>query len=148
MASNPARRRSAALCDLYLPGHDLHFIQIKKCIEHGSFVAGTLRSVQGLDLIVEVPNGVRTYRTHRTSWLKRVIRVGGPVYVDERYRILRNAPRGTNGTAWCIALPEDEWRPCSFKGLREGSPEALADRLEQRGGFVVAGQAIIGLEGQ
>ena len=55
MASNPTRRRSPTLCDLYLPGHELHFIQIKKCIDHKRFVAGTLLAVKGLDLTVELP---------------------------------------------------------------------------------------------
>jgi len=148
MASSPAHRRSPTPCDLYLPGHHLHFIQIRKCIEHKRFVAGALLAVKGLDLTVELPEGVRTYRTHRTSWFKKVVRVGGPVYVDERYRVLRNAPAGTKGTAWCIATPEDEWTPCSVASLRVDTPEALADRLEHRGGFLVAGEAITGLEGR
>ena len=70
-------------CDLYLPGHNVHYIQMRKSHENGPLVPGTLVAADGLDLTVELPEGVRTYRTHQTRLLKRVVPIGGPVFVDE-----------------------------------------------------------------
>jgi hypothetical protein len=65
---------------------------------------------------------------------------GDKVRVSERWRIASISRRFEQLSAVCIALPDDPWRPCSVAPDEPVSLEDQADRLTDRGGFLLPGR--------
>lgn len=138
-----ATRRSEAhpACDLYVPGHLVHFIQARKAWESDDPVRwGRFEGVDDGCLVVRFLDGTGRYRIHRPSEVARVAAHGDKVRVSERWRIASISRRFEQLSAVCIALPDDPWRPCSLAPDEPDSFEDLADRLTDRGGFLVPGR--------
>ena len=132
---------AAQKCDLYLPGHEVHWIQAKKSSEVTPST-GTLVDVADGVISVEYLDRLAHYRHHRVERVLKVTKRGAKVRVCERYRILAVDLEQRRVKLFCIALDKDKWRPCSFEPLTSATPEALAERLNFRGGFSVPGHQV------
>lgn len=123
-------------CDLYLLGHQVHWIPALRSSEVIPSI-GTLVEVADGEITVEYLEGLARYRNHRAERLLKVAKLGTRIKVCERYRILGVDLKEGRVKLFCIALDDDEWRSCSFEPLTSATPEALAERLNTRGGFSV-----------
>lgn len=125
-------------CDLYLPGHLVHFIQAERASGSEDPVRwGRFAGLEDGRLVVRSLDATRRYRIHRPGEVARVAEAGDKVRVSERWRVATVTRRFEHVISVCIALPDDPWRPC---GVAPAQPESLGDLagvLEERGGFVV-----------
>jgi hypothetical protein len=125
-------------CDLYIPGHTVHWIQARLAWEHPREWA-VLEAVQGRVITVRFSDRMARYRNHDPEALLDIAGHGSSVLVSERYGTL-SAPtgRGTFG-CFCIADADEPWRACSVAPMGPVSHQDLVDRLEDRGGFSIPG---------
>jgi hypothetical protein len=135
-------------CDLYLPGHQVHYIQTRKAMEDaaaGDRTKATLVVAADGVIVVSLADGnIVRYRTHSTRRVRRIAKPGDGVIVCESFRTLGiPGPRGAT-TMFCIALDRDELRPCSASPATAATPEDLAEQLATRGGFVIPGRVALG----
>ncbi len=146
---NTTRRSSEhAECDLYLPGHLVHFIQAKKAWESGDPVRwGRFERVDEGCLVVCFLDGRGRYRVHRPAEVGRVAEAGDKVRVSERWRVASISRRFEQLLAVCIALPDDPWRPCRLAPQEPASCDGPAERIDHRGGFVAPGSVVSQLFG-
>ena len=137
-------------CDLYVPGHLVHFIQAKKAWESADPVRwGRFEGVDDGCLVVRFLDGYAgRYRIHRPSEVARVAARGEKVRVSERWRFASISRRFEQLLGVCIALPDDPSRPCSVAPDEPDSLDDLADRLAERGGFLVPGRRAAQLAGR
>ncbi len=84
------------------------------------------------------------YRHHDLIAVAEIAEPSAKVRVCERYRLLNVQLSNQVSKGFCIALESDEWTPCSYEPLVDVTPEALAERLETRGGFSVPGESVVG----
>jgi hypothetical protein len=130
-------------CDLYLPGHLVHNIAARKAWQSDDPVRwGRFEGVDDGCLVVRFLDGTRRYRIHRPSEVTRMAARGDKVRVSERWRFASISRRFEQLLAVCIALPDDPWRSCSVAPDEPVSFEDLADRLIDRGGFLVPGRLV------
>jgi hypothetical protein len=137
-------------CDLYVPGHLVHFIQAKKAWESDDPVRwGRFEGVDDGCLVVRFLDGYAgRYRIHRPSEVVRVAARGEKLRVSERWRFASISRRFEQLLGVCIALPDDPSRPCSVAPDEPDSLDDLADRLAERGGFLVPGRRAAQLAGR
>jgi hypothetical protein len=137
-------------CDLYVPGHLVHFIQAKKAWETDDPVRwGRFEGVEDGSIVVRfLDGGSGRYRIHRPSEVARVAARGDKVRVSERWRFASISRRFEQLLAVCIALPDDPSLPCSVAPGEPVSIEDLADRLAERGCFLVPGRLAVQLAGR
>lgn len=131
-------------CQIYFPGHTIHPIPASRSAgqPHRS---GKLVAVEGIVVTVDLGDEVKQYRNCDPDRLVEFVKIGGYVAVCERYRILRSRFR----YLFSIADADDPWVPCDFTPLRTATPEALAERMQSHGGFLIDGrEALKGLEGR
>ena len=128
-------------CDLYRPGHLVHWIQARKAYE-GPANWGKLAEVDGDWITVSYLDRVARYRSHDLTTVADIAEPGAKVRVSERFHLLNIQLLNHLSKGFCVALETDAWTPCSFEPLIEVTPEALAERLETRGGFSVSGELI------
>jgi hypothetical protein len=128
-------------CQLYIPGHSVHWIQAKK--SYGEpHREGRLTAVSGDVLTVEFGDEVKQYRNCDPDRLLDIVGIQGRVSVCERYSILRTPSRDGH-YVFCIVDPDEAWVPCDYSPLSSATPAALAERLETHGGFFVSGQQVL-----
>ena len=141
-----ARRQRSEKCDLYLPGHCTHWIQLRKAsAERHRW--GRLVAVDDDVITVAYLDGDGRYRNHRVETLLNIAAPGTKVAVCERYRTLRVDIDYRTSTCFCITGTDDPWTPCSCEPLISVTPQSLAERLHIRGGFIVPGAEVLkGLE--
>jgi hypothetical protein len=129
-------RRAQPNCDLYIPGHMVHWIQAKLSWEHPR-EWGVLEEVQGQVITVCFSDRMARYRNHRVEAVLDVAQPGSPVLVSERYGVL-GVPSGHGSLrCFCIADADRPWRLCSVASSAPASYGDLVDRLEDRGGFSI-----------
>jgi len=138
---SPYRNSRIPDCDLYVPGHRVHWIQARKASDLVPRI-GTLAEAQDEHFVIEFDDEVARYRNHAPRSVLRYAKAGSRVRVVERYRMLVIEYANRRARAYCIALGGDLWRPCSVLTGEPDTPEALAERLENRGGFDVSGAAL------
>lgn len=130
-------------CDLYLPGHVPHWIQARKGAgDRASY--GRLVEINDGAITVAYLDRTALYRNHDTRPLERVAPIGTKVRVSERYYLLGVDLPDHTCKVFSIALDDAQWTPCSYLPLTDVTPEALAERLETRGGFSVPGESVTG----
>jgi hypothetical protein len=131
-------RRARPECDLYIPGHVVHYIQARLAWEHPREWA-VLEGVQGQVITVRFPDRIARYRNHELEALLDIAEPGSSVLVSQQYGTL-SVPtgRGTLG-CFCIADADEPWRACSVAPRDPVSYQDLIDRLEDRGGFSIPG---------
>ena len=136
-SGEPGRtRRPQPNCDLYVPGHMVHWIQARLSWEHPR-EWGVLDAVQGQVITVRFSDRVARYRNHEVAALLDIAEPGTSVLVSERYGTLE-IPMG-HGTfrCFCIARADEPWRQCSVAPRDPVSYQDLVTRLEDRGGFSI-----------
>lgn len=132
-----ARPQRSVGCDLYIPGHCVHWIQARMAsTERHSW--GRLVAVDDDVITVAYLDGVDRYRNHRVEALLDVAATGNKVAVCKRYGMLRVDVDGLANMGFCIADADDPWRPCSEAPRGQISFEDLAVRVNGRGGFTVS----------
>ena len=131
-------RRPQPECDLYIPGHRVHFIQARLSWEHPR-EWGVLEGVRAQVITVRFPDRVARYRNHEVEALLDIAEPGSSVLVSERYGTLGAPTGGGSLGCFCIADADESWRACSVAPGDPVSYQDLVDRLEDRGGFLVPG---------
>ena|SRR5271157_3565545 len=131
-------RRAQPNCDLYIPGHMVHWIQARLSWEHPR-EWGVLEEVQGQVITVRFSDRMARYRNHQVEAVLDVAEPGSPVLVSTRYGTL-SVP-SDHGSLWCFCIADAErpWRSCSVAPGDPASYQDLVDRLEDRGGFSIPG---------
>jgi hypothetical protein len=129
-------------CQLYVPGHTIHYLQaIKSTGQHHQW--GILIGITWDMILVEYLDRVGVYRNHKAEELLRVADLGDQVRVCEKFSILRIAGERNCNHCFSVVDADAPWRPCDFTPLTDASPEALAERLITHGGFLVPGRAVL-----
>lgn len=128
MASRSAARAldPADKCTLFLPGHQVHYLQT---MANSSVPPqpGRITSISGGAVVVQFPDETRRYRIHSTNGLRSAVARGGSnVAVDESRRLLLvpqpddsdhlvHAPDVVTDRlhyGFSVALAGDTWRRC------------------------------------
>lgn len=131
-------RRPQPECDLYIPGHMVHWIRAWLAWEHPRESA-VLEEVQEQVITVRFSDRIARYRSHQVEAVLDVAEHGSSVLVSARYGIL-GVPSGHGSLrCFCIADADEPWRACSVVPVGPVSYEDLVDRLEDRGGFSIPG---------
>ena len=126
------------MCELYQAGHTVHHIQANRSAGE-PHRQGTLTGVQGNVITVDFGDETKRYRNHDPDRLVSLIGIGGSVRVCEGYVILR----GNGGYCFSIDDAENPWVPCDHVPLTSFTPDALAERMETHGGFLVPGPLVL-----
>ena len=130
------RRRAQPNCDLYIPGHMVHWIQAKLSWEHPR-AWGVLEEVQGQVITVRFSDRIARYRNHQVEALLELAERGTRVLVSTRYGTLGVPTDPGSLRVFCIAAADEPWRACSVAPLGPVSHGELVDRLKDRGGFSI-----------
>ncbi|MGH7608466.1 MAG: hypothetical protein ACREOD_00760 [Candidatus Dormibacteria bacterium] len=137
MAETPARNE----CTLYLPGHQVHWIQgLHSGSEPRNPRPGRIVGIRGRRLWVDLGGEQRRYRNHDPARLQALVRANGSeVVVDEGWSILRVPDRQQPGAHYCFSIsPADEpWQRCLTDQLETFDAASLAERALSHGGFQV-----------
>ena len=136
---NPSQNGRPGKCDLYLPGHNVHWIQVRR--EYESDIPATWGKFTGLDddvITVEFLDRIERYRNHRPEDIRQVAQLGDQVRVAYRFRLLTFYREGEHLMTYCIDDADNRSIPCRAVAPVQ-SAEDLADRLEDAGGFVISG---------
>ena len=125
-------------CELYQAGHTVHHIQAIR--SHGEpHRPGRLTGVLGNVLRVDFGDEIKRYRNHDTDRLVDLVGIGGGVRVCQGYVILR----GAGNYCFSILGADEPWIPCDQESLTSFTAEALAERLQTHGGFLVPGPDVL-----
>jgi hypothetical protein len=124
-------------CGLYLPGHQVHFIQgLKYSDPDHPRTPGTLIHVgdDGI-IVVEFDDGIRCFWNHEPQRIAHfAARVNNRVERQERWGLLGiPAERRWSNYCFCIADPDDH-RSCP----NEPSTGTAFERLESASGFTTS----------
>jgi hypothetical protein len=126
-------------CLLFLPGHQVHWIQVRQSDRDGAHRPEPGRLVSAAPdglVVVEVAGERRRLWHHRPDHLAAVVAAnGGVVRHQPRWRLLRiPSPSGDGEACFCVADHHDPERvPCSS----EEPVDDLVERLRTAGGFTV-----------
>jgi hypothetical protein len=138
------KHRRTLTCDLYLPGHLVHWIQRKKESESGE--KRSWGRFGGIDddgvIVVTFLDRAERYRTHRPEEIRRVAQIGDKVSVSPRWFLLSVHRDWEHLITVCVADAEEPWRSCSVDPREPASFRDLADRAHDRGGFSISGPVI------
>lgn len=104
--------------------------------------------VEGDIITVEYLDKIGRYRNHRAEDVLEVAQSGTKVRVFERFGLLGVDIDHFTTRMFCIADADKPWTPCSTEPLTSVTPEALAKRLEERGGFSVPGNLLSSSSGE
>lgn len=127
-------------CQLYVPGHTPHVIQVKLSWRESPRI-GRLLSVDGNVIDVDLGKHVEQFRNHEPERLLEIVGIGRTV------RVFSSILRGGSNYCWSIAQAEAPWTPCNNEPLTATTPEVLAERMKTHGGFLVPGAEVMkGLE--
>jgi len=135
-------------CGLYLPGHDVHWIQARLSAEERSKrppAPGRLIEVQPDGLVViEAQGVVRQLWNHDTDRMKRLVtRNRGEISYQPGFGLLRT-PSAEGSYLFCVSDADSpELRPCPT------SPPTgtLEELLREAGGFSIPGREALGRAG-
>ena len=130
---------SATECQLYLPGHKVHYLQARLSHDRGKgrFLPARVISSSDADIGVVVMGRERHLRNHHMARLRR--HLGAEILFHERLGLLK-IPSG--GYLFCVTDADLPWTPCrSLPAQANDSGEVLAERLRSAGGFVIASPA-------
>jgi hypothetical protein len=137
--------RKEPQCDLYVPGHMVHWIQARRASEH-PHTWGVLDGVSGQVITVRFLDRVVRYRNHQAVAVLDVAQAGAKVHVSERYGLLGIPLENRDVGLFCIVDADEPWRPCSVAPAGPVSFEDLADRVNDRGGFSVPAAFLPGMD--
>lgn len=143
--SGPVPHPSFEPCDLYRPGHLVHPIQARRAGTSEEPVRwGRFAGIEDGLVVVRFLDGVERYRNHRPQEIAAVAEVGDKARVSVRYGVLSLHRRFEQLITVCVAPADAPWTPCSVADpALPSSPDDLAVRLEERGGFLVPGRCAL-----
>ena len=121
-------------CDLYLRGHLVHWVQAKRAAEH-AFSWGRLEEIDRETVTVRYLDRVGTYRTHDTAELAFCADAGDKISVCEPYGVLRYDIDDRRTLLVGVADVAARWEPCRYRPLEQITPDTLAERIRNHGGF-------------
>ena len=130
-------------CGLYLPGHDVHWIQVFQSQRdtNNAPVAGRLAEIRDDGVVVVEVDGERLdLWNHDPERLRIVVEENGPdVSYQQKLRLLRS-PGLRHGCCFDVALALDSHRrPCPT----EPPTGSLFERLQAAGGFTVPASELL-----
>jgi len=135
-------------CDLYLPGHQVHYIQSRLAMADDAAadrVRATLVEVTDGHVVVRLDDGTfARYRNHATDRIRRVAAPGDELMVCERFGIL-GIPVSRGTSMFCLAPEGDDLRSCDEAPSVVATTESLVGQLVSRGGFIVRADQLPGL---
>ena len=137
-------RKKAPPCDLYAPGHLVHYIQAKQAALGDQPVSwGRLDHVDGDGVItVEFLDRVEQFWNHRPEEIHRVAQRGDKVRIARSWGLLSVHRRFDKLITVCVADADAPWRACSVADDPRSLDE-LSERLLDRGGFIVPGRDVV-----
>jgi len=143
-ATGRRTRRKLLPCDLYVPGHLVHYIQAKRAALGDDPVSwGRLDRVDSNGVItVEFLDRVERYWNHRPEEIQRVAQQGDKVRIARRWGLLSVHRRFDKLITVCVADADAPWRACSVADDPRSLDE-LSERLLDRGGFIVPGRDVV-----
>jgi hypothetical protein len=101
---------------------------------------GRFAGVEDGLVVVRFLDGVERFRCHRPPEIAALAEVGDKARVSHRWGVLSLHRRFENVITVSIANVDAPWTPCSVGEPAEPeSLDELAQRLEERGGFLVSG---------
>ena len=127
-------------CGLYLPGHDVHWIQVKVSLKLDAIrpEPGRLLDVEedGL-VVVEVQGVLHQLWNHDIARLERLVKVNrGRISYQPGFGLLRTSSGERGDYCFCVTEVEDPARRSCPVGPPTGS---LSELLTTAGGFSVSG---------
>jgi hypothetical protein len=128
-------------CELYQAGHEVHYIQARRSFAK-PHRRGTLTEVLGNVITVDFEDEIKRYRNHDPDRLVDIVGIGRTVRVCERYVILR----GNGGHCFSIQEADEPSVPCDHEPLTNFTLEALVERMQTHGGFLVPGNLVVDAE--
>lgn len=127
-------RALATSCDLYLPGHNVHWIQAKRSWgRQREDVAAVIESIDGDFVRVIVDGRVQVFRNHDLSRLA-MLSAETPEVALRQPGLL-----ASQNHLVCIAPADLPWIPCRTHSEADGDSLSLAEQLISTGGFTIAG---------
>jgi hypothetical protein len=123
-------------CDLYLPGHLVHWVQAKKAAEH-KFRWGRLEGIDDSVVTIRFLDRVGRYRTHDTAELAFYAAPDDKISVCEPYGVLRLDLDDRRTLLVGVSDVAAKWVPCRYEPLEDVTPDTLAERIRTQGGFSV-----------
>lgn len=129
-------------CTRYQPGHTPHFIQANRSAE-ARLYKGRLVEVDGTLITLRFADRDKHYRNHDPERLLQIAPLGSMVRISEEWSL----GRGRHGHCFSIAPPNQAWLECDFRSSSSASLEALLERIESHGGFLVPTGGLEGWSG-
>ena len=127
------RRQRTKECDLYLPGHKVHWIQVRKEDESDTPAAwGTFTGLDDDVITVEFLDRIERYRNHRPEHIQQTVQIGDTVRVAYRFRLLTFYRGGQRLMAYCIDDAQNERVPAEYSAPVQ-SAEGLANDCAMEG---------------
>jgi len=137
-------------CGLYLPGHEVHWIQVFHSNDAGEAPAVPCAILDIADdgtILVDVAGTGLELWTHDPPRLRAIVAEDGREGTyQERWRLLRVPHAGRDGephAQWCVdvtPVTNPDRRPST---LGEPGPTTLVERLRQTGGFTVSAAELL-----
>ena len=118
-------------CDLYLPGHLVHWVQANKAVEH-KFSWGRLEGIDEAVVTVRYLDRVGRYRSHDTAELVFYSALGDKVGVCEPYGVLRYDHGNRRTLLVGVTDTAAPWVPCRYQPLEQITPDTLAQRIRNQ----------------
>lgn len=113
----PVKVDPGVRCHLYLPGHNVHYLKVRKDAEIGlPWSPGHFLGFENDLIVVELRDGLRRYRNHRPNHVRQLIRSGDRVSVSVPYSLLAVDRQGHHLMTYCVAKAESQWIKCELSG--------------------------------
>jgi hypothetical protein len=106
-------------CHLYLPGHCVHYLKLKKDAEVGlPWSPGRFVDFEDDVIVVELHDGFHRYRNHRPNRVRQIAQADDRVSISAPYSLLEFDRHGHHLMTVCVATAEGQWVPCQNKSRR------------------------------
>jgi hypothetical protein len=129
--------RTPKMCGLFKPGHNPHWIQMRKGLEDDESIPTPSRFIESRtdgSLVIEVDNRELLLWNHEPERLAEAVAAnGGTVEYQPRWGLLW-VPSKSGRYAFCVAEPSLYHVPCPLQPPI-GSP---VERIESAGGFTIS----------
>jgi hypothetical protein len=144
--TNAVRPVGYASCALYTPGHQVHFIQMRRASETdpANYRNGTLVSVDDDGWItVEVDGEALRFWTHDPARARECFEESGG-HVGLREHGVLDAPCADGGGRYYICVATDGPTPCVPSSPVELTPAGLVARIRTHGGLMIPSEILRG----
>jgi hypothetical protein len=145
MGQTEIMSESVYSCGLYVPGHDVHWIQANLSVKHESerpWEPGRLVDVHpDGSIVVEIQGAIRRLWNHNPERLARLAALNDGAISHQPGFHLLSTPSSQGSYLFCVADAEsEELRPCPS----DPPTGDLVDLLRNAGGFSIPGREALG----